>query len=642
MPNFLARLVKRTLGLMPTVKPLLAPLFAPGRTKRRDSLRSLQSDRALEVLLRQRSLPSEILEPFELAAEGEQSARSEDFLGSHPNLRGTEDGSEQNAFSLVERLREQRNLGLYHQLSDQEGQQFSLLEPRIDRTSPRLVESPKISPAEPVQSAFGELPSSQPDLPQRLEQVRSLEESLPSINQASDQASDQVSPRSAETPQTSPSTSISNLASRTVQNALEELPRLQADFPLVQPQRLEQVRSLEEPLPSIDQAFPRSANTPQTSPSTSISNLTNQAVQNAFEEVQPNLPLVQPQRLEQVRSLKDPLSSVEPEQNQASPRLIESSETLTSELTSSLVESFIDDSELIQHDFLENTINDSAIEISNKASPNISKSTDETFTQTQIQAESFQPLTSEISSLDVEKSRNERRDSQNSEVTQTTPIAPENQQNSSQSTVAQPKFSHSLPLVRSAIRSTPKEPQFTKTAEQLPSNHLTRSQRNLSPNISINADDISDSTNSTPLFETESNSPAFTSTIPEQANLSADEPFDPNSPRFYLRANPTASNVLAEVKPRLDLQPITQLPTALNRMSQTSTIENSRATQNTTPQKNNTQPDSENESTIQITIGRVVVRGVSAPPSAPQPRPTAAQKESRLSLEDYLKQREGG
>ena len=44
--------------------------------------------------------------------------------------------------------------------------------------------------------------------------------------------------------------------------------------------------------------------------------------------------------------------------------------------------------------------------------------------------------------------------------------------------------------------------------------------------------------------------------------------------------------------------------------------------------------------TIKITIGRVDVRAIM--PAAPAPRPAPARPSPALSLEDYLKQREGG
>ncbi|MBW4441969.1 MAG: hypothetical protein KME10_12170 [Plectolyngbya sp. WJT66-NPBG17] len=157
---------------------------------------------------------------------------------------------------------------------------------------------------------------------------------------------------------------------------------------------------------------------------------------------------------------------------------------------------------------------------------------------------------------------------------------------------------------------------------------------------------------SLPLIPEESRStpaaqlPNFVSTpnpalLSDQSFKQVDEQASSSSYRsFYLRANAATSAVLPDVKPRLEERvPSTQSEPHFSpspHLASRTHSEGRRSMQTTPPQSESTP-----ESTVQVVIGRVVVRGASPSSGDSQPRARSLQQESRLSLEDYLRQREG-
>jgi hypothetical protein len=140
---------------------------------------------------------------------------------------------------------------------------------------------------------------------------------------------------------------------------------------------------------------------------------------------------------------------------------------------------------------------------------------------------------------------------------------------------------------------------------------------------------------------TRSESPITTSTqqIRNFTNQVIEQIQPSNQSRLYLRATQASTATLAVVKPRLDVSTESQ-----SNIQESISPNLAMQTQSEHRQTYEKSPFSiDDEPTIHITIGRVVVRGVTTPPSTQQFQPSQPTPvESRLSLEDYLRQREGG
>lgn len=111
------------------------------------------------------------------------------------------------------------------------------------------------------------------------------------------------------------------------------------------------------------------------------------------------------------------------------------------------------------------------------------------------------------------------------------------------------------------------------------------------------------------------------------------KPEPSSNPRFYFRSDLSTSVAPVAVKPRLEPTESSLMAADLSGAS----FDRSEERRSSLRQSLGVEPTP----TIQVTIGRVEVRSVTPPTPAPSPAPPP-QQESRLSLADYLKQREEG
>jgi hypothetical protein len=199
-----------------------------------------------------------------------------------------------------------------------------------------------------------------------------------------------------------------------------------------------------------------------------------------------------------------------------------------------------------------------------------------------------------------------------------------------------------------------KETKKQLSEETHPLTPQTITDRPLSSNLSrvapaIDSERVTDLTHNSKqvdlLFEAKSSSPSFTSSRIEQThelnNQATEKQTHSHSSPFYLRATQTSAN-LATVKPRLEVS-VESPPTLGSTISSKLANQAQSMDQHRTLERSQLQTTINAEPTIHITIGRVVVRGMSTPSTiSPSQSPRSTTTEPPLSLEDYLRQREGG